>query len=62
MDRVSKTTGRKQSELIREAVDKFLTLAEGDCREAALNETAGLWRQRRDLRDFDSVRRSCDRG
>lgn len=61
LDRVSKATGRKQSELIREAVDKFLTLAEGDCREAALNEATGLWRQRRDLPDFDSIRRSWDR-
>lgn len=59
---VSKATGKKQSELIREAVDRFLALAEGDQRETVLREAAGMWRQRRDLPDFASERRSWDRG
>ncbi|MEE8441858.1 MAG: ribbon-helix-helix domain-containing protein [Spirochaetia bacterium] len=62
LDSVSKTTGKKQSELIREAVDRFLDLAEGDRREAVLDEAAGLWRKRRDLPDFAAARRSWDRG
>lgn len=59
---VSKATGKKQSELIREAVDRFLDLAEGSQRDAVLQEVAGLWRDREDLPDFGAVRRSWDRG
>lgn len=59
---VSKATGKKQSELIREAVDRFLDLAKGSQRDAVLQEVAGLWRDREDLPDFGAVRRSWDRG
>jgi hypothetical protein len=59
---VSKATGRKQSELIREALDMFLGLAEGDRREAILQEAAGSWKDRRDLPDFTTTRKSWDRG
>jgi len=62
LDVVSKATGKKQSELIREAVDKFLDLAEGSQRNAVLGEAAGLWRDRNDLPDFTATRRSWDRG
>jgi predicted DNA-binding protein len=62
LDNVSEATGRKQSELIREAVDRFLDLAEGSRRDAILREVAGLWRTRDDLPDFGAVRRSWDRG
>lgn len=62
LDNVSRFTGKKQSELIREAVDRFLDLAEGSRRDAVLQEAAGLWRDRKDLPDFTAVRRSWDRG
>ena len=62
LDNVSRVTGKKQSELIREAVDRFLELAEGCRRDAVLQEAAGLWRDREDLPDFAAVRRSWDRG
>jgi hypothetical protein len=59
---VAKSTGKKQSELIREAVDRFLDLAQGNRRAAILKEAAGLWRDRDDLPDFGAARRSWDRG
>ncbi len=62
LDKVSQATGKKQSELIREAVDRFLDHAEGAQRDAILQEAAGLWRERRDLPDFSAVRRSWNRG
>ena len=62
LDSVSRATGKKQSELIREAVDRFLDLAEGSRRDAVLREAAGLWRDRHDLPDFAEERRSWDRG
>ncbi|MBN1685020.1 MAG: ribbon-helix-helix protein, CopG family [Spirochaetales bacterium] len=62
LERITKLTGKKQSELIREAVDEFLALKDDDQREAILNEAMGLWHKRRDLPDFNSERRSWDRG
>ena len=59
---VAKSTGKRQSELIREAVDRFLDLAQGSRRAAILKEAAGLWRERDDLPDFGAARRSWDRG
>lgn len=62
LSNVSKLTGKKQSALIREAVDRFLELADGSRRDAVLEQTAGLWRGRKDLPDFAAIRRSWDRG
>lgn len=59
---VAKSTGKKQSELIREAVDRFLDMTQGTHRVAILKEAAGLWRDREDLPDFGEARRSWDRG
>jgi predicted DNA-binding protein len=59
---VAKSTGKKQSELIREAVDQFLDAARGDRRTAVLREAAGLCQTRDDLPDFAAERRSLDRG
>ena len=62
LDAVAKTTDRKQSEIIREAVDRFLDLTRGDRRTTILDEAAGMWKDRRDLPDFEKARRSWDRG
>jgi hypothetical protein len=62
LDNVSRVTGKKQSELIREAVDRLLDLAEGSRRDEVLQEAAGLWRDRKDLPDFAAVRCSWNRG
>ena len=62
LDTVAKSTGKKQFELIREAVDRFLDLTQGSRRAAILNEAAGMWRRRGDLPDFTTARRSWDRG
>jgi len=58
---VARTTGRKQSELIREAVDRFLEHAQEGRRAAVLKEAAGMWRDRNDLPEAEELRRSWDR-
>lgn len=58
---VSKATGMKQSELIREAVDQFLDLAQGSRRQHILKEAAGIWGSRQDLPDYSLNRRTWDR-
>lgn len=62
LDAVAKATKRKQSEVIREAVDRFLDLTKGDRRNAVLKQAAGMWKHRHDLPDFAATRRSWDRG
>jgi predicted transcriptional regulator len=62
LDRMAKVTGRKQSELIRDAVDQYLDLAVGSRRQMVLREAAGLWGTREVATDFDELRRSWDRG
>lgn len=59
---IAKSTGKKQSELIREALDHFLNLRKGDRRAAILNDAAGMWKGRTDLPDLDAARTSWDRG
>jgi predicted DNA-binding protein len=62
LDAVARSTGKKHSELIREAVDRFLDLKKGKRRADILNDAAGMWKNRADLPDFSSMRRSWDRG
>lgn len=62
LDAVARSTDRKQSEIIREAVDRFLDLTRGNGRKAILDQAAGMWKNRRDLPDFTTERRSWDRG
>jgi len=62
LDALATATDKQQSEIIREAVDRFLDLATGNRRKAILDEAAGMWRNRKDLPDFAVARRSWDRG
>jgi len=58
---LAKTTGRTQSELIREAIDRLIErLIVG--REAAFKRAAGMWKDRADLADIASLRKEWDRG
>ncbi len=58
---LAKSTGRKQAELIREAVDRFLAADSDDRRKDVLNKAAGLWEKRNDLPEFGAIRRTLDR-
>ena len=53
-------TGRSQSELIREAIDHILEQRERERRSAILRATAGLWKDRTDLPDWEAMRREGD--
>ena len=59
---MSRRQGKRQSELIREAVDRFIASSSGNRRRAALRAAAGMWKNRGDLPDFDAVRAEWDRG
>jgi hypothetical protein len=62
LEAVAGATGKRQSELIRDAVDLFLDQSQGQVRDVALKAAAGMWKDRSDLPDFEATRRSWDRG
>lgn len=53
--------GKKQSELIREAVDCLIDMYNNDRRQEILNRAAGMWKDRDDLPDFEVLRKDWDR-
>ena len=61
LGRLAARSGRKQSDLIRQAVDRFLAVQDEGRRSDVLKRVAGMWKGRRDLPDFSRVRQSWDR-
>jgi hypothetical protein len=58
---IAERTGRTQSELIREAVDRWLVRFQRENRDEMLRVGCGLWKDRYDLPDFGRLRRELDR-
>ena len=58
---IAKIAGKKQSELIREAIDRLVDQTGHSRREAILREAAGIWKDRTDLPDFKAMRAEWDR-
>lgn len=54
-------SGKKQSLLIREAVDDFIRRHSRLRSDEILDKAAGLWEVRDDLPDFDRMRSTWDR-
>ena len=57
------TTGKSQSELIREAIDQFLEskLKQKQNKLSILHAVKGIWAKRDDLPDFSNLRKEFDR-
>ena len=58
---IAASTGRKQSELIREAIDQMIERYQVDNRVRMREQAKGMWKERTDLPDFAAVRREWDR-
>lgn len=58
---LAKATGKKQSELIREAVDRLISDSGVQRRATTLENAAGMWKDREDLPDFRRIRKEWDR-
>ena len=58
---IARAVGKKQSELIREAVDRLIDQAASSRRETVLREAAGIWKDRTDLPDFKATRTEWNR-
>ena len=58
---LAESSGKNQSELIREATDRFLEQFNDTWRQKVLKNAAGMWKNRDDLPDFSALRRTLDR-
>jgi len=58
---IAKMLGKKQSEIIREAIDLLISQTRQKRREIVLREAAGIWKNREDLPDFREIRTDWDR-
>jgi hypothetical protein len=58
---LARQTGKKQSELIRRAIDDFIDRYQPRDRLAIMEQAWGIWKDRDDLPDFQALRREFDR-
>lgn len=58
---IAKDLGKKQSEVIREAIDRLVDQAGQNRKKTALQEAAGIWKNRKDLPHFRALRSDWDR-
>jgi hypothetical protein len=54
-------TGKKQSELIREAIDKLIDAVQDNNPKIRLQKAKGIWKDRHDLIDIEDLRSEWDR-
>ena len=58
---IAKNMGKKQSEIIREAIDRLIDQTNHNQKKTALRKAAGIWKDRDDLPDFRAIRSEWDR-
>ena len=58
---IAEGSGKNQSEIIRQAIDQLIDENRRARKDKVLKEAAGIWKDRRDLSDFKSLRSEWDR-
>ena len=58
---LSRISGKKQSELIRDAIELLIAQSNQRKQGHILDQAAGIWASREDLPDFESLRDEWDR-
>jgi hypothetical protein len=58
---IAQAEGKKQSQLISEAIDQLIDKAGFARREAVLRQAVGIWKGRKELPNFKKIRREYDR-
>lgn len=61
LKKLAARSGKRQSELIREAIDVFVAGVEEESWKSGMMAAAGLWANRDDLPDFARLRTELDR-
>lgn len=58
---VAMRTGKTESELLHEAVERYLDDLESEKKMHDFMSAFGIWKHRRDLPDFKKIRKSLER-
>jgi preprotein translocase subunit SecA len=58
---IANNLGKKQSEIIRDAIDRLIDQSGQNKKKTALQKAAGIWKNRKDLPDFRAIRSEWDR-
>jgi len=58
---IAQRTGESQSALIRQAIDRYITRFQSEDRDAVLRQAQGMWRDRTDIPDIQTLREEFDR-
>jgi predicted DNA-binding protein len=58
---ISRRTGRTESELVREAVERFIGQTQTEDRHILMQKGRGIWKDRQDLPSFRELRSEWDR-
>ena len=58
---LARQTGKTENELIREAIDQLIVRLKKEARSALLQKARGIWKNRDDLPNFETIRREWDR-
>ena len=61
LNSIAHQVGKRQSELIREAVDELIARYSESGRREILEKAAGIWKDRDDLPGFARIRKEWDR-
>ena len=60
MTRLAKASGKKQSEVIREAIDEYLGKVGPLDKLSRIRKAKGIWKDREDM-DLEAIRKNFDR-
>jgi hypothetical protein len=58
---LSRSNGKTEEDILREAVEQFLVRNTADDRLASLRKARGMWEDRQDLPNFAAIRAELDR-
>ena len=59
---ITKSTGKTQDDVLHEAIEQFIARFTSQDRGTLLRQARGMWKDRDDLPDFETIRREWDRG
>jgi hypothetical protein len=58
---IARNSGKKQSAVIREAIERLIERTGYDRKELILSKATGIWQDRADLPDFRTLRSEWDK-
>lgn len=61
LQEISRRTGKTEGELIREALDQFITQFQNEDQRKLMQKARGIWKDRQDLPSFQGLRNEWDR-